>query len=71
MRRRLPLARSIGEAHRRYMRMVNFREGWRGAVNAAWNTPVPLASACRYCRTLWRVSFSSTFSLAVSPLGSS
>jgi len=30
MRRRLPLARSIGEAHRRYTRMVNFREGWRG-----------------------------------------
>ena len=24
------LARAIGEAHRRYSRMVNFREGWRG-----------------------------------------
>lgn len=24
------LNRSIGEAHRRYTRMVNFREGWRG-----------------------------------------
>jgi len=24
------LARAIGEAHRRYTRMVNFREGWRG-----------------------------------------
>jgi len=23
------LARAIGEAHRRYTRMVNFREGWR------------------------------------------
>jgi putative transposase len=24
------LRRAIGEAHRRYTRMVNFREGWRG-----------------------------------------
>ena len=24
------LARAVGEAHRRYTRMVNFREGWRG-----------------------------------------
>ena len=24
------LARGIGEAHRKYTRMVNFREGWRG-----------------------------------------
>jgi putative transposase len=24
------LARTFGEAHRRYTRMVNFREGWRG-----------------------------------------
>ncbi len=24
------LARAIGEVHRRYTRMVNFREGWRG-----------------------------------------
>jgi len=24
------LARAIGEAHRRYTRAVNFREGWRG-----------------------------------------
>lgn len=24
------LNRAIGEAHRRYTRMVNFREGWRG-----------------------------------------
>jgi putative transposase len=24
------LSRAIGEAHRRYTRMVNFREGWRG-----------------------------------------
>ena len=24
------LARAIGEAHRRYTRMINFREGWRG-----------------------------------------
>jgi putative transposase len=24
------LARAVGEAHRRYSRMVNFREGWRG-----------------------------------------
>jgi putative transposase len=24
------LARAIGEAHRRYTRHINFREGWRG-----------------------------------------
>ena len=24
------LARSVGEAHRRYTRLINFREGWRG-----------------------------------------
>jgi putative transposase len=24
------LRRAIGEVHRRYIRMVNFREGWRG-----------------------------------------
>src|SRR5690242_1259296 len=24
------LRRAIGEAHRRYTRMINFREGWRG-----------------------------------------
>ena len=24
------LARGIGETHRRYSRMINFREGWRG-----------------------------------------
>src|SRR6516162_7038034 len=24
------LTRAVGEAHRRYSRMVNFREGWRG-----------------------------------------
>jgi len=24
------LCRGIGEAHRRYTRLVNFREGWRG-----------------------------------------
>lgn len=24
------LARAIGEAHRRYTRWINFREGWRG-----------------------------------------
>ena len=24
------LRRAVGEAHRRYTRMVNFREGWRG-----------------------------------------
>jgi len=26
------LARTFGEAHRRYTRMVNFREGWRGPL---------------------------------------
>jgi len=24
------LARAVGEAHRRYTRRINFREGWRG-----------------------------------------
>jgi REP element-mobilizing transposase RayT len=26
------LARTFGEAHRKYTRMVNFREGWRGSL---------------------------------------
>jgi putative transposase len=29
-RRKSSLARTFGETHRRYTRMVNFREGWRG-----------------------------------------
>ena len=27
------LARAIGEAHRRYTRHINFREGWRGYLD--------------------------------------
>ena len=26
----VPLNQAIGEAHRRYTRRINFREGWRG-----------------------------------------
>ncbi|WP_200891812.1 hypothetical protein [Candidatus Brocadia sinica] len=33
------LSQSIGEAHRRYMRRVNFREGWRGHP---WQGVLPL-----------------------------
>jgi len=29
------LARAVGEAHRRYTRRVNFREGWRGSRSGA------------------------------------
>ena len=28
------LARGVGEAHRRYSRRINFREGWRGSRRA-------------------------------------
>ena len=31
------LRRAIGEAHRRYTRAVNFREGWRGHL---WQGPI-------------------------------
>jgi len=42
------LRRSIGEAHRRYTRRVNFREGWRGCL---WqgrfaSYPILLCEAC-------------------------
>src|SRR5262245_4513387 len=30
------LARTFGEAHRKYARMINFREGWRGHL---WQEP--------------------------------
>ena len=33
------LRRAIGEVHRRYTRMVNFREGWRGASLAVGGSP--------------------------------
>jgi putative transposase len=34
------LARAIGEAHRRYSRMVNFREGWLAGAKLEV-TPIP------------------------------
>ena len=33
------LRRAIGEAHRRYTRMVNFREGWRGHLRQRTKVP--------------------------------
>jgi len=68
------LARAVGEAHRRYTRRVNFREGWRGylwqgrfasfPMDEAW-----LLRAARYvelnpvrarlCRKPWRWRWSS------------
>jgi putative transposase len=38
------LARAIGEAHRRYPRLINFREDWRGYL---WQGRY-LANATRY-----------------------
>ena len=34
------LARGIGEAHRRYSRRINFREGWRGSRRAGMAGPL-------------------------------
>ena len=47
------LAKAIGEAHRRYTRMVNFREGWRGHLWQGRFSSFPLdepylLSATRY-----------------------
>ena len=47
------LARAIGEAHRRYTRLVNFREGWRGHLWQGRFASYPLegsylANATRY-----------------------
>jgi putative transposase len=39
------LARGIGEAHRRYTRMINFREGWRGYLWQGRFASYPLDSA--------------------------
>ena len=44
------LAKAIGETHKRYTRMVNFRENWRGyfgregSPHSPWkrNTPLPV-----------------------------
>ena len=68
------LARAIGEAHRRYSRRVNFREGWRGSPWQGRFASVPmdeghLYAATRYvelnpvrarlCRAPWRYRWSS------------
>lgn len=43
------LRRAIGEAHRRYSRRINFREGWRGNLRQRW-----LASTTGHTRrTQW------------------
>jgi putative transposase len=39
------LAKGIGEAHRRYTRMVNFREGWRGFLFQGRFFSCPLENA--------------------------
>ena len=41
------LARAIGEAHRRYSRMVNFREGWRGHLFQDRFASVPMDYSAR------------------------
>ncbi len=33
------LKRAIGEVHRRFTRIVNFREGWRGAMDDRPSVP--------------------------------
>ena len=42
------LARGLGEAHRRYTRLVNFREGWRGYLWQGRFGSVPLDEAHLY-----------------------
>lgn len=42
------LARGIGEAHRKYTRMVNFREGWRGYLWQGRFSSYPLDEAYLY-----------------------
>ncbi len=47
------LARGIGEAHRRYSRLINFREGWRGFLwqgrfSSCPLDPTHLVAAVRY-----------------------
>jgi putative transposase len=68
------LARAIGEAHRRYTRMVNFRENWRGYLWQGRFASFPmdaayLMAAARYvelnpvrakmCRAPWAYKWSS------------
>ena len=45
------LRRAIGEAHRRYTRHVNFREGWRGHLWQGRFASFPLDEAHLYCAT--------------------
>jgi putative transposase len=42
------LARAVGEAHRRYSRMVNFRKGWRGHLFQERFASFPMDSAYTY-----------------------
>jgi putative transposase len=68
------LRRGIGEAHRRYSRRINFREGWRGHLWQGWFASFPmdrrhLMLAVRHvelnpvraklCRAPWRWRWSS------------
>ena len=43
------LARAVGEAHRRYSRMVNFREGWRGHLFQDRFASFPMDERHAYC----------------------
>ncbi len=45
------LRRALGEAHRRYTRHVNFREGWRGHVWQGRFASFPLDEAHPYSAT--------------------
>ena len=42
------LARAVGEAHRRYTRRVNFREGWQGRFASSVLDEAHLIAAARY-----------------------
>ncbi|NQT50537.1 transposase, partial [bacterium] len=68
------LRRGIGEAHRRYSRRVNFREGWRGLLWQGRFASFPMDEAhlhlatryiewnpvrARVCRAPWRYRWSS------------
>ncbi len=75
------LRRALGEAHRRYSRRINFREGWRGHLWPGRFASFPmdekyLMRAARYvelnpvraklCRVAWRWRFSSARAHVVS-----
>lgn len=68
------LAKGIGEAHKRYSRMINFREGWRGYLFQGRFFSCPLEGAyalaairyvlrnpvrARLCRNAWDYRWSS------------